>query len=142
MNYLDLLKENFKTLQYIDDGLEPYEYLSNYIFDFITYDRDGANMMGEEALSVCLAITDKRIFDYIEDKDNYKKYLNYVNSNFFIDKLDWGTSIRCAWWDLYEDKEFEINSWDGEQIFTLKFKENEWDLFVYAMRDFVQSQLV
>lgn len=141
MNYLELLKESYKEEKERDDDLEPYEYLSDHIFDFTTYDGEAANRMGEVALSVCLAITDRNTFDYIKDKVNYANYLNCVNLVFFMDKLEWGTSVRGAWWDLYGNKEFELNSCglykDGEQVLSVKFNEKEWGLFIYAMRDFI-----
>ena len=141
MNYLELLKESYEEEKERDNELDPYEYLADHIFDFTTYDGEAANRMGEVALSVCLAITDRSTFDYIENKVNYANYLNCVNLVFFMGKLEWGTSIRGAWWDLHGNKEFELNSYglykDGEQVLSMKFNEKEWDSFVYAMRDFI-----
>lgn len=141
MDYLELLKESFKEEKKSDSDLDRYQYLSDHIFDFTTYDRVAARRMGEVALSVCLAITDRKTFSYIEDKGNYADYLNCVNMVFFMNKLEWGTSIRGAWWDFSGNKEFELDSCglykDGEQILNIKFNREEWDLFVYAMRDFV-----
>ncbi len=141
MDYLELLKESYEEEKEMDNDLGPYEYLSDHVFGFTTCDGEAANRMGEVALSVCLAITDGTTFDYIENKVNYANYLNCVNLVFFMGKLEWGTSIRGAWWDLHGNKEFELNSFglhkDGEQVLNIKFNEKEWGLFVYAMRDFI-----
>lgn len=145
MDYLKLLIDGYsETKENLNPDLTPLEYLSDYIFGITTYDGTASERMGKSALLVCLAISERRTFDYITDVDNYIDYLNCVNFKFFSDKLCWGTSIRGAWWDIFGDKEFELKTcglWkDGEQVLSLRFKENDWNSFIYAMRDFVKSE--
>ena len=60
---------------------------------------------------------------------------------FFQNKLEWGTSIRGAWWKL-DDKRFELSSCgiyeNGEQVLDISFGETSWNEFVNAMCDFVK----
>lgn len=113
-------------------------FLGNNIFDFTTYDDDMDKLFGQKALDVCVAITEKTTFEY--QKDNYQWYLIMVNMPFFEGKLEWGTSIRGAWWD---NQTFEINSCalfeDYEQILNIKFNPQEWVKFVQAMKEFANE---
>jgi hypothetical protein len=68
-----------------------------------------------------------------------------VNMPFFKGKLEWGMSIRGAWWDLYGDRKFEINScgfFEGqEQIDRIVFGEDQWPEFINAMIQFTKDEI-
>lgn len=146
MDYLGLLKHSFDVAQAQDEITDRLEFLGVYIFDFTTYDSEMDQLFGKKALEVCKAISDKKTFEYQEDEENYKWFLVMVNMPFFKDKLEWGTSIRGAWWALYGDDKFELNSCglyeDGgtgqsiSQVLELKFNKEQWGLFVTAMENF------
>ena len=82
-------------------------------------------------------------FEYIES--NHFNYLLMVNMPFFKDKLEWGGSIRGAWWDLHGDKEFTIEScglwYNNEQILSLRFNKEQWSEFIIAMHLFSANDL-
>lgn len=142
MDYLELLERSFKIEREEDLELDRFEYLSEYVFQFTTYDGEMSNLFGKKALEVCLVISNKKTFEYQDDKENYKWYLIMVNMPFFLDKLEWGTSVRGAWWD---HKEFKLSSYAfyderKEQIPILKFSEVQWKLFVNAMEEFVKKE--
>ena len=63
---------------------------------------------------------------------------------FFKGKLELGTSIRGAWWDLYGNKKFIIEScelWiDDKQTLILEFNESEWKQFIAAMVNFASHE--
>lgn len=64
----------------------------------ITTDDWGLDLeFGENLLEVITQIHNKTTFKYVKDKNNYKKYIIYCN--FIIDWIDWGVSIRGAWFD-------------------------------------------
>lgn len=145
MNYLKLLNESFKEAA---DGrdeptLEKMEFLADDIFGFTTYENVVSSMMAQKALEVCEAISYRKTFDYIASEDGNLWYLVMVNMPFFENKLEWGTSIRGAWWDLRGDKEFTIDScgmfYEGKQILELKFNESEWAKFIESMIEFAQE---
>ena len=141
MEYLKLLEHSFEMEQGLEPEIGRLEYLSIHIFDFTTYDGEMDALFAKKALEVCIAISDRKTFEYQKDKEDYKWYLLMVNMPFFSKKLEWGTSIRGAWWNLHGDKEFEISScgfWEGDsQLDSLKFNEIQWSAFVKAMQDFV-----
>ncbi len=145
MNYLKLLRESYKetTDNRDDPTLEKLEFLANDIFGFTTYENVVSSMMAKKALEVCKAISDKKTFDYIASEGGNLWYLVMVNMPFFENRLEWGTSIRGAWWDLWGDKEFIIESCglfsDGEQILELKLNETEWPKFIEAMIKFAEE---
>lgn len=92
------------------------EYLSDHIFDFTTYDRAMAELFATKALEVCAAINDETTYKYIEDPERYRWYLLMVNMPFFAGRLEWGTSIRGAWWDAPLDFTSTGLFLNGEQL--------------------------
>jgi hypothetical protein len=144
MDYLKLLQESYDVESFHNVGMSKHAYLSEHIFDFVTYDDDIADTMGVAALSVCVAITEGKTYELIRSSTAaYVQYLNNVNMKFFENKLEWGGSIRGAWWNLHGDEEFELSScglYEGnEQVLSIKFKLAEWVLFVSAMSKFVAT---
>ena len=143
MDYLKLLKESYKEVSSEDRELEKLEFLASEIFGFTTYENEVSSLMAQKALEVCKAISDKKTFDYIASEEGNLWYLVMVNMPFFENRLEWGTSIRGAWWDLWGNKEFTIESCglfsDGEQILELKLNEGEWPKFIEAMIRFTEE---
>lgn len=114
------------------------EYLSDYIFNFTTYDGEMAELFARRALEVCDAISNSTTFDYIKDAEQYRWYLAMCNMPFFADKLEWGTSIRGAWWGEPPHKKIEFSSCglflDGEQLHeTMEFTRDQWREFIAAV---------
>lgn len=114
------------------------EYLADYIFGFTTYDSGMSKLLAGKALEVCAAICNKQTFAYIENADNYQWYIIMCNMPFFAGRLDWGTSIRGAWWSL-DDTSFESTGlWNGAtQIYReMIFTHDQWDEFVRDVIEF------
>jgi len=145
MDYLKLLQESYKETadNRNDPPLEKLEFLADDIFGFTTYESMVSSMLAQKALEVCKAISDKKTFDYIASEEGNLWYLVMVNMPFFENRLEWGTSIRGAWWDLWGDKEFVIESCGlfsgGEQVLELKLNESEWLKFIEAMIRFTKE---
>lgn len=98
-----------------------------------------SELFAQKAVEVCEAISNSKTFDYISAADNYKWYLLMCNMPFFNDKLNWGGSIRGAWWD--HDEEIiltNIGLWETEEQFTidLKFTHAQWIEFIAAVINF------
>jgi len=147
MDYLALLEDSYKIERQDDEELTKYEYLSDWIFQFTTYDGSISDSWGKIALEVCIVITDKLNFRYQENHDNYVWYLLMCNLPFFRDKIEWGTSIRGAWWSICGSNTYEIDSCGiyaptGKQILTpLVFDEIKWTKFIHAMCNFTKLEL-
>ena len=140
MKYLELLEHSFDVEKKFG-GCPPesrLEYLSEYIFDFATYDAEMSETFAKKAVEVCSAINDSKTFDYIKDPENHKWYLLMCNMPFFASRLEWGTSIRGAWWGAHSGGQIEFQScglWMGDEQCsqTMKFGHHEWTLFITAV---------
>jgi len=138
MDYLELLEYSYKTEIAHSGETSRLDYLSENIFDFTLYDSEMGDLFGKKAVEICCAINDKKSFEY--QKDSYQWYLIIVNMPLFVGKLEWGMSIRGAWWGLYGDDVFTIEScglWQNDdQLLALKFNAEEWGLFIRALKSF------
>ncbi len=148
MDYLMLLEHSYEIEKGID-GCPPetrIAFLSDSIFEFTTYDGEKSEFFGRKAVEVCAAINDGKTFEFIEDADNYTWFLAMCNMPFFVDKLEWGTSIRGAWWGAHPGKQIELQScglWVGDEQLTdtLKFSAEEWNLFIVAVIEFARVDM-
>ena len=126
--YIELLDKNFKEEQHLECAPETkMEYLGSSIFDFTTYDGEIDILLAEKMVEVLKAILNKNTFEYIKNKEKYLNYLTMVNMPFLTDKLDWGSSIRGAWFDNW--KEYEI---DG-----IKINKQELEVFIAQLIEWV-----
>jgi len=143
MDYLKLLYHSFNVTKAYETDVDKFEYLSENIFNFTTYDGDVSHLFGKKALEVCQAINDKNTFEYQKDPENYRWYLLMVNMPFFENRLEWGCSIRGAWWNIHGSLVFEISSCglyvDDEQLLDITFNAEQWDLFIKAMVEFATN---
>ena len=58
-----------------------------------------------------------------------------MNTPFFIGKIEWGSSIRGAWW-IYGAKEIQSSGlWEGDdQLSKIVFEsEKDWKMFISAV---------
>lgn len=77
-------------------------FLSSGIVGITTYDGGLDKDIGEDILETLVQINNRTTFDYIKDEINYKKHI--ICCNFIEDWLDWGTSIRGAWFNTADGK--------------------------------------
>ena len=139
MSYLETLRQGFAQVQAC--ALRPLtrlRYLAEYIFGFVTEDAELADLFARGALEVCLAISAQTTFEYIKDRDQYEWYILMCNMPFFRDKIEWGVSIRGAWWWPRDDIQLPTcGLWrDGRQLGDLVFTHDEWVEFVAAVIEF------
>lgn len=141
MNYKELLDHSYKMNPILfEEQQSKLEYLSDYIFSFTTYDAGMSELFAQKAVEVCDAITNRSTFDYIADEHNYQWYLLMVNMPFFENKLNWGSSIRGAWWDVNSFKLESCGLWKGDdQLLELELDANTWEPFIRAVVDFAKD---
>jgi len=143
MDYLNLLKHSYIQCRLMDENLSKFDFLAQNIFDFITYENKISSFLAKKCLEVCNAISSKSTFDYIKEENNHLWYLVMVNMPFFKNKLDWGTSIRGAWWRNYGESKFKIESCglyiEQDQLLEILFNEKEWIEFIDAMDVFTNE---
>lgn len=93
------------------------EFIGNHIFGFTTYDSNIDELFAGKMIKVIQAILDRKTFEYIDKgEDNYINYLTMVNMPFLKDKLEWGTSIRGAWFDEYG------SSFDKDEFYSITYE--------------------
>lgn len=119
MNYLEIIEAQFD--EYITDcylssvggkaQLEAIQkdinrvrmaWIGERLFGFCTYEEEFCAEMTRRALDVADAISNRYTFEYINNDENHRWYLLMVNMPFFENKLEWGTSIRGAWWEHFQ----------------------------------------
>lgn len=133
---LALLEHSYTVTCAHDETTRLY-YLADYIFDFTTYDSEMGELFASKALEVCAAITERKTFDYIKDREQYIWYLTMVNMPFFANRIEWGTSIRGAWWD-HSITFDSCGIWVGQEQCAepVTFTQEQWGEFARALVDF------
>jgi len=87
--------------------LSRYAWLAENVFDVTTYDNAVSDWFGRVILRVALAVTRRTTLDEMKDPMRGREYLIAVNLPFFADRLEWGGSIRGAWWD-WKNHSFDV----------------------------------
>lgn len=140
MDYLALLEHSFVVSKEVGECWPEsrFEYLSDNIFDFTTYDMEMSVLFARKAVEVCSAINSRSTFDYIASPSDYQWFLLMCNMPFFADKLEWGSSIRGAWWRNDSIEFASCGLWVGnEQLCkTIEFSRSEWEKFIDAIIEF------
>lgn len=103
------------------------EFISDTIFMFVTYDSEISEEFALMAIRVCKAINEGTIPDLINDEPTYKFYLIIINTAFFYNKIDWGTSVRGAFWGN------NIRLGSAIEEFEVDFNTNDWSVFIDAL---------
>ncbi|BBB65868.1 hypothetical protein UNDYM_1615 [Undibacterium sp. YM2] len=136
-SYKHLLENSYHIQCELDEEMSREAFLADYIFCFITYDSDMGEIFASKALEVCTAVSNQTIISYIENEDDYRWFLLMINMPFFAGRLNWGTSIRGAWWN-HEGQTLETcGLWRGnKQALLLNFTRHEWKDFIAAMAEF------
>jgi len=107
------------------------EFLGVAIFDFNTYDGTMDVLFSEKMIEVLECILNRTTFEYQEDKEKYINYLTMVNMPFLIGKLEYGSSIRGAWFD-----NFKTYKLDCDQLIIQKGELSE---FIKQLIEWVHS---
>lgn len=148
MDYKELLEHSYKVAaETFECAPESrLEYLGDHIFDFTTYDGEMSALFARKAVEVCAAINNQLTFDYIKEPNDYRWFLLMCNMPFFAERLEWGTSIRGAWWAGRPGREIEFDScglWvcDKQLTDTLKFSADEWKRFIEAVIEFAHGEM-
>jgi len=77
-------------------------FLSSAIIGITTYDDELSKEFGEMILETLIQIKNRTTFEYIKDKENYREYI--LSCNYIQDWIEWGTSIRGAWFNTGDGK--------------------------------------
>lgn len=152
MDFLELLKHSYTYYkETMDSNESKLAWVGEHIFDFTTYDDSMSELFAVKALEVCEAISKRTTFKYIADPQNQRWYLLLLNTSFFPEKTNWGTSIRGAWWDapinrgrgedVYVIDTCGVFDTNNKQLCPFKVKREDWEAFVQALFDFTAEEV-
>jgi len=137
-DFVKVLMDGFNAVNEHGEKISKLEFLADYIFEFTTYDGDISELFAEKMVEVLRAINDGKIYEFIKDEENYKWYIIMCNMPFLGDKLEWGTSIRGAWWS-YDDP-FEVTMFTSDiGVVWLHLIRAEWKNLISAIFLFVSN---
>jgi hypothetical protein len=92
-----------------------------------------------QTLEVCEVILNGKTVAYINESDaNYKNYITIVNMPFLRGKLEWGTSIRGAWFDESRSDYFYPHEKAGE-LKTYNFCNGNLEVPRTEIKQFIQE---
>lgn len=137
-DWVNILDESWRHERevYREGDMSRLEYIGESIFDFTTYDSGITEKFAAAALAVCEAINEEKTFEFIKDEEDYLTYLLMVNMPFFKDRLEWGCSIRGAWWNEKQELITCGITVNGEQVTEWSFSRHEWEEFIRALIEF------
>ena len=104
MTTLEIYKAHYEDnrMNHHED-YSKYEWAARHIFDLTTYDGALDEKFVKTIMEVCKVILNRSNFDYIGDCDaNNENYIKYILACQIFERfkwLDWGTSIRGAWFE-------------------------------------------
>lgn len=105
-----------KHKEFRDNELSKLEFLASETFNLTTYDSELDKLFVSKIIEVIKVIVKGENFEYIENEQNY---INYILVCQLLDRLgwiDWGTSIRGAWLEDFDDDNPQPNIadfWQG-----------------------------
>lgn len=144
VDYLKTLEHSYALEAQTGESPAPSRlgYLAQHIFDFTTYESEAGELFARKAVEVCAAITDGKTFEYIANPTGRIWYLLMVNMPFFMPRLEWGASIRGAWWGHEQPVLDSCGLWVGEEQQTeWTFSVEQWGEFVRAVMAFAQAEM-
>ena len=92
-------------LSYINHGIgnlcagNAYVWAAEEVFGMFTYDNDISELFVKEIFEVLNVIIERLNFEYIQNEDDYIKYLRVCMLLDRFEWIDWGSSIRGAYLD-------------------------------------------
>lgn len=129
MRYLDLIEKDYKETLQAEEGKSKLEYIGEDVFNLCTYCVETTEFMTTKALEVCHAINNRNNHEYISVDHDHTWYVTILNMPFFKDKIDWGTSIRGAWWCKHE-------SMNNNNLKLEDMDNDKWHQFISDLLEF------
>ncbi len=110
-----------------------YVWCSNYVFNLTTYDNELDEIFVKKIFEVCKAILERKTFEFIKESDEkYRQFIIVCNLLSRFEWINWGTSIRGAWFEENRSNQKPIIEGD---LGTVCFSEENLRLLI----EFVES---
>ena len=101
-----------------------YQWLVEEVFNLDTYDYGLSEKYAKAILEVMKVIRDRKNFEYIVDEEKYSQFILVCNLLKQYNYIDWGTSIRGAWFDYTSKEPFIATTYK-----CIKCDDNTWKYF-------------
>ena len=89
---------------FTENPVSKYHWAATEIFPLTTYDDALDELFITKIVEVCKAILDRKTFEYISGYgENYRAYILVCNMLNHYGWIEWGTSIRGAWFQEVGD---------------------------------------
>ena len=122
MTALEIYKAQYdEQSTWSGDRESKYEWAASNIFELCTYDGGLDERFVKDILEVCKVILDQQNYEYIEDENNYVKYILVCQTLRQFNWIDWGISLRGAYFHVDHHPE----SGSREILGALEW--HEWD---------------
>lgn len=95
---------------YHKSGDSKHVWAARRIFDLTTYDSGLDELFINDILEVCKVILEKKNYEYIKDEKNYIKYALVCQLLDKFNWIEWGSSIRGAWFEVDSRYDFKSKS--------------------------------
>ena len=102
-NFRNGIKEYIERYDIKEYKNIKYRFLASIVFEITTYDTSLSAEFGRDILEVMEIISKRSSFEYIRNKEDYRKFIIVVNILNQYGWIEWGTSIRGCWFDNYAE---------------------------------------
>lgn len=99
MTTLDIYEREYVDYSLRTMGESKYSWAASYIFDLTTYDAALDELFVKKIIDVCKSILNRTMFEYVHDENKYIEYILVCQILEKFNWINWGTSIRGAWFD-------------------------------------------
>lgn len=106
MTVEEYYKSDYEDYASICEGNTKYGWVASNVFDLATYDSSLDELFVKKIIEVCKVILDGLTYEYIHSNDNYIIYILVCQLLDKLNWIEWGTSIRGAWFQESEFKQY------------------------------------
>ena len=108
---IKILDDDFLDAKYFLNSKS--EYLAEVVFELAVYDESICEKLATKILDVIESILEGKTFQYIQlSEKHYEDFILLCNIPFLAEKIEWGTSIRGAWFDDSLEYKITLSSSD------------------------------
>lgn len=105
MDVIELYRKEYAfETEVIQEGSTKYTWAASQVFELTSYDRSLDELFVKKIIEVCKAILEGRTFEYIRDESRYVTYILVCQLLEHLNWIEWGTSIRGAWFEESHEK--------------------------------------
>jgi hypothetical protein len=100
-----------------------YEWAANLVFNLTTYDGSLDELFVKKIIEICKVILDGKNYEYIRDENNYKDFILVCQLLHNFDWINWGTSIRGAWFERGSRARYLLENYSASQYIDDEWRE-------------------